>query len=127
GKSGGARGVVAASACPQTWPSEWTLDRSRRRALSCRTINAYPKIFGNNRHSGFRPEVGREDGMTGQAPPNITPGENPPWQDRKLTPAQRADALIPLMTLEEKVAQLVGVWAGADPSGDGVAPRQSDM
>src|SRR5690606_28675030 len=63
----------------------------------------------------------------GQAPPNITPGENPPWQDRRLTPTQRADALIPLMTLEEKVAQLVGVWAGADPSGDGVAPRQSDM
>ncbi|MFG1946950.1 glycoside hydrolase family 3 N-terminal domain-containing protein [Nonomuraea sp. NPDC048826] len=60
--------------------------------------------------------------MTGQAPPDATP-----WRDPMLPPAERADALIPLMTLEEKLAQLVGVWAGADPSGDGVAPRQSDM
>ncbi|MBX6357668.1 MAG: glycoside hydrolase family 3 C-terminal domain-containing protein [Micromonosporaceae bacterium] len=31
------------------------------------------------------------------------------------------------MTLEEKVAQLVGVWVGADASGGGVAPHQADM
>ncbi|MFG1703018.1 glycoside hydrolase family 3 N-terminal domain-containing protein [Nonomuraea sp. M3C6] len=31
------------------------------------------------------------------------------------------------MTLEEKVAQLVGVWVGADASGGGVAPHQTDM
>lgn len=65
--------------------------------------------------------------MTGQAPPATTPGEDTPWRDPALSPEERADALIPLMTLEEKVSQLVGVWAGADPSGDGVAPRQSDM
>ncbi|MEV4840674.1 glycoside hydrolase family 3 N-terminal domain-containing protein [Nonomuraea sp. NPDC049486] len=65
--------------------------------------------------------------MTGQSPPDTTPGANSPWRDRRLTPAERADALVPLMTLEEKIAQLVGVWAGADPSGDGVAPRQADM
>ncbi|MFC6675450.1 hypothetical protein ACFQE7_05575 [Nonomuraea ferruginea] len=60
--------------------------------------------------------------MTGQSPPDTTPGANSPWRDRRLTPAERADALVPLMTLEEKIAQLVGVWAGADPSGT-ASPR----
>ena len=50
-----------------------------------------------------------------------------PWRDPELPPGERADALIPLMTLEEKVAQLVGVWVGADASGNGVAPHQEDM
>ena len=49
------------------------------------------------------------------------------WRDPTLTPAQRAEVLIPLMTLEEKAAQLVGVWVGADASGGGVAPHQADM
>jgi beta-glucosidase len=31
------------------------------------------------------------------------------------------------MTLEEKVAQLAGIWVGADASGGGVAPHQADM
>ncbi|MEV8568874.1 glycoside hydrolase family 3 N-terminal domain-containing protein [Streptomyces sp. NPDC051322] len=31
------------------------------------------------------------------------------------------------MTLEEKTAQLYGVWVGADSDGDGVAPHQNDM
>ncbi|MEU4573341.1 glycoside hydrolase family 3 N-terminal domain-containing protein [Nonomuraea sp. NPDC023979] len=50
-----------------------------------------------------------------------------PWRDPRLSPAERAEALIPLMTLEEKVAQLAGVWVGADASGGGVAPHQEDM
>ncbi|PZG18456.1 glycoside hydrolase family 3 N-terminal domain-containing protein [Nonomuraea aridisoli] len=54
-------------------------------------------------------------------------GESERWRDPRLTPAERADALIPLMTLEEKVAQLVGLWVGADASGGGVAPHQTDM
>jgi Fibronectin type III-like domain len=49
------------------------------------------------------------------------------WRDSRLAPAERAAALIPLMTLEEKVAQLTGVWVGADASGGGVAPHQADM
>jgi beta-xylosidase len=49
------------------------------------------------------------------------------WRDPERSIAERVDALIPLMTLEEKVAQLVGVWVGADASGGGVAPYQSDM
>ncbi|GAA4450347.1 glycoside hydrolase family 3 N-terminal domain-containing protein [Phytohabitans houttuyneae] len=49
------------------------------------------------------------------------------WRDPKLPPAERADALLPLMTLEEKLAQLVGIWVGADADGGGVAPHQADM
>jgi beta-glucosidase len=49
------------------------------------------------------------------------------WRDARLSPAERADALIPLMTLAEKAAQLVGVWVGADSSGQGVAPHQDEM
>ena len=55
------------------------------------------------------------------------PGRVRPWQDRALPPVRRAEALIPLMTIEEKTAQLVGVWVGADASGGGVAPHQEDM
>jgi beta-xylosidase len=49
------------------------------------------------------------------------------WRDPRLAPGERADALIPLMTLQEKVAQLVGVWVGADASGGPVAPHQADL
>jgi beta-xylosidase len=55
------------------------------------------------------------------------PGEFPRWRDTGLSPAARAAALIPLMSLDEKVAQLAGVWVGADASGGGVAPHQEDM
>ena len=55
------------------------------------------------------------------------PGGLPRWRDTRLPPAERAAALIPLMTLEEKVAQLAGMWAGADPSGTGVVPHRSVM
>ncbi|AQZ65295.1 Beta-glucosidase [[Actinomadura] parvosata subsp. kistnae] len=67
--------------------------------------------------------------MRGQEPIDTSSasGESEPWRDTRLSPAERADALIPLMTLEEKVAQLVGVWVGADASGGGVAPHQTDM
>src|SRR4051812_25913034 len=54
-------------------------------------------------------------------------GRDTRWRDPLLSPAERARALVPLMTLEEKLAQLVGVWVGADASGGGVAPNQADM
>lgn len=41
--------------------------------------------------------------------------------------AARVDTLVAAMTLEEKAAQLVGLWVGADASGGGVAPHQADM
>ncbi|RRR98145.1 beta-xylosidase/alpha-l-arabinosidase [Glycomyces terrestris] len=50
-----------------------------------------------------------------------------PWHDHRLSRAERAAALAAEMTLEEKAAQLVGLWVGADASGGDVAPHQSEM
>ncbi len=63
---------------------------------------------------------------------SIRSGDSPdsadlPWRDTNLTPRQRVTDLLSRMTLEEKVAQLYGVWVGADASGEGVAPHQHDL
>jgi beta-xylosidase len=50
-----------------------------------------------------------------------------PWRDTSLPLAQRVTDLLGRMTLEEKIGQLYGVWAGADPKGDGVAPHQHEL
>ncbi|GAA2241279.1 beta-glucosidase [Streptomyces ruber] len=50
-----------------------------------------------------------------------------PWRDPALPAAARVDDLLARMTLEEKTAQLYGVWVGADTDGDGVAPHQHEM
>ncbi|WP_327593835.1 glycoside hydrolase family 3 N-terminal domain-containing protein [Streptomyces chartreusis] len=50
-----------------------------------------------------------------------------PWRDPALSAAARVDDLISRMTLQEKAAQLYGVWVGAATDGDGVAPHQHDM
>ncbi len=50
-----------------------------------------------------------------------------PWHDRGLAPELRVDALIAAMTLEEKIAQLYGVWVGAGADGGDVAPHQHDL
>ena len=49
------------------------------------------------------------------------------WHDTTRAPAERADALIAELTLDEKVAQLVGIWVGASTEGGDVAPHQHDM
>lgn len=49
------------------------------------------------------------------------------WRNPDLAPAERVSRLLAEMTLEEKVAQLYGVWVGADASGDGVAPHQHEL
>ncbi|MFF3515092.1 glycoside hydrolase family 3 N-terminal domain-containing protein [Streptomyces sp. NPDC002573] len=50
-----------------------------------------------------------------------------PWRDTALPAAARVDDLLSRMTLEEKAAQLYGVWVGAATDGDGVAPNQQAM
>jgi beta-glucosidase len=50
-----------------------------------------------------------------------------PWQDPTRGVDERVEYLIAEMSLEEKLAQLVGLWVGADASGGGVAPHQADM
>ncbi|MCU1632946.1 MAG: beta-glucosidase-like glycosyl hydrolase [Micrococcaceae bacterium] len=49
------------------------------------------------------------------------------WRDPAATPEDRVDALVGMMTLREKVAQLVGVWVGANTEGGEVAPHQHEM
>lgn len=50
-----------------------------------------------------------------------------PWQDPRLTTAERVASLMELMTLEEKVAQLYGVWVTTASDGESVAPHQHDL
>lgn len=54
------------------------------------------------------------------------PGAPPAWRDETRTARDRAELLLAELTLEERCAQLVGLWVGADPDG-GVAPHQSQM
>ncbi|MFE0401061.1 beta-glucosidase [Streptomyces nigra] len=56
-----------------------------------------------------------------------TTPETPLWNDPSHTVAARVDALIGAMTLQEKIAQLYGVWVGASDQGGEVAPHQHDM
>jgi beta-xylosidase len=49
------------------------------------------------------------------------------WKDASRPVAERVDALIAAMTLEEKLAQLFGIWVGAASDGGEVAPHQNDM
>ncbi|WP_199443733.1 glycoside hydrolase family 3 N-terminal domain-containing protein [Umezawaea beigongshangensis] len=67
------------------------------------------------------------DRTTDAAKPSDRNGTVPAWRDVRLPGPQRVEALVSAMTLPEKLAQLVGVWVGADPSGGTVAPHQSDM
>ncbi|GAA1524437.1 beta-xylosidase [Agromyces terreus] len=50
-----------------------------------------------------------------------------PWHDRSLPVADRVDALIGALELDEKIAQLYGVWVGASAEGLDVAPNQHEM
>ena len=50
-----------------------------------------------------------------------------PWQDATRTRDDRVASLIAEMTLEEKLAQLFGIWVGASSDGGEVAPHQNDM
>lgn len=50
-----------------------------------------------------------------------------PWHDTALSAGERAAALAAEMTLEEKVAQLYGIWVGASNEGGEVAPHQHEM
>jgi beta-xylosidase len=56
-----------------------------------------------------------------------TTGTEAAWADTSRPAADRVAALITAMTLREKVAQLYGMWLGADPEGPGVAPHQSEL
>ena len=48
-----------------------------------------------------------------------------PWRDAALHVDDRVEALVAAMTLEEKLAQLYGVWVGASDDGAATSPRTS--
>lgn len=50
-----------------------------------------------------------------------------PWRDTTQPVETRVADLLSRMTLEEKIAQLAGVWVTAASSGDGVAPHQDEL
>ncbi|MGW3355533.1 beta-xylosidase/alpha-l-arabinosidase [Streptomyces bungoensis] len=64
--------------------------------------------------------------MTANVAVETTP-EAPLWNDPTQDVGTRVSALIDAMTLEEKIAQLYGVWVGASDEGGEVAPHQHDM
>src|SRR4051794_11218759 len=49
------------------------------------------------------------------------------WREAGRPVHQRVADLMARMSLEEKVAQLYGVWVAPDAAGGGVAPHQHDM
>ncbi|GAA2001556.1 glycoside hydrolase family 3 N-terminal domain-containing protein [Microbacterium ulmi] len=50
-----------------------------------------------------------------------------PWRDAALPTAERVEALVGALTLEEKIAQLYGIWIAASNDGAEVAPNQNEM
>ncbi|MDG4787280.1 glycoside hydrolase family 3 N-terminal domain-containing protein [Micromonospora sp. WMMD1102] len=58
---------------------------------------------------------------------DAAPGDLPRWQDPRLPVARRVEDLVGRLTLEEKVAQLYGVWVGGDSTGEDLAPHQQEM
>jgi beta-xylosidase len=65
----------------------------------------------------------------GAGSPDTRPGRTSGarWADPARPAQHRVAELVAVMTLEEKVAQLVGVWAGASQTGQDVAPAQHEM
>jgi len=51
----------------------------------------------------------------------------PVWRDSSAPVDVRVEALVEAMTLDEKLAQLIGVWVGASADGGEVAPHQNEM
>src|SRR3954466_3990537 len=51
----------------------------------------------------------------------------PVWNDPDAAIDQRVESLVAALSLEEKLAQLFGVWVGASAEGGEVAPHQHDM
>ncbi|MFC6023504.1 glycoside hydrolase family 3 N-terminal domain-containing protein [Plantactinospora solaniradicis] len=61
------------------------------------------------------------------AAPSSTPDAPPRWQDPRLPVARRVEDLLARLSLEEKIAQLYGVWIGGNSTGDDMAPHQHEM
>ena len=65
--------------------------------------------------------------MDTEATPNDAVQTVPVWRDSSVAVDARVEALVEAMTLNEKLAQLIGVWVGASADGGEVAPHQNEM
>ncbi|MGH8891630.1 MAG: glycoside hydrolase family 3 N-terminal domain-containing protein [Acidothermaceae bacterium] len=72
-------------------------------------------------------DVRRDELATQVTGVGAAPVSLPPWRDTNLPAQERVTDLLARMSVEEKIAQLYGIWVGADASGDGVAPHQHDL
>ena len=71
----------------------------------------------------------RTDVPAGQRPPDgASDGAGDAWRDPARPVAERVADLLARMTLDEKLAQLAGIWIGTGAEdGDGVAPMQGEF
>jgi beta-xylosidase len=71
----------------------------------------------------------RTDVPAGHCPPDSGGGESDEaWRDPARPVAERVADLLARMTLDEKLAQLAGIWIGTGTEdGDGVAPMQGEF
>ncbi|RKR92521.1 beta-xylosidase [Micromonospora pisi] len=67
------------------------------------------------------------DPRTSDGHRTLTAAPLAPWQDPSRPSDARVADLLGRLSLEEKVAQLYGVWVGADVSDEDMAPHQHDM
>jgi len=72
-------------------------------------------------------DVRRDELATQVSGAGAMPVTLPPWRDSSLPASERVSDLLSRMSVEEKIAQLYGIWVGADASGEGVAPHQHDL
>ncbi|MER5180551.1 hypothetical protein ABT009_19625 [Streptomyces sp. NPDC002896] len=67
----------------------------------------------------------------GEATESDRPGDaaedDRPWADPTLPTAERVEALLARLTLQEKVAQLSSTWEDIEPAGPEVAPGSNDF
>lgn len=88
-------------------------------------------------HDGH-PHDGQRAATAAGAPANTVPASGTPgpdhtldapprWQDPRLPVSRRVEDLLARLSLEEKIAQLYGVWVGGNSTGEDLAPHQHEM
>ncbi|MGX7673260.1 beta-xylosidase/alpha-l-arabinosidase [Plantactinospora sp. DSM 117369] len=107
------------------------MSSNRNAADTSRTTTDVERLEVTGVHDGH-PHDGQLTATTtvpADAAPSDSPAPDAPprWQDPRLPVAQRVDDLVARLSLEEKIAQLYGVWVGGDATGEDLAPHQHEM
>ncbi|MBE1490264.1 beta-xylosidase/alpha-l-arabinosidase [Plantactinospora soyae] len=107
------------------------MSSNRNAADTPRTTTGVGRLEVTGVHDGH-PHDGQLAGIAADVPaddtsPASTPDAPPRWQDPRLPVARRVEDLLARLSLEEKIAQLYGVWIGGNSTGDDMAPHQHEM